>query len=288
METRTYRKKELAMNIKSILKAHRYKFIFTLLLILLEAGIAILFPLFIGYAIDDGIQGNYTGAIQLGALGVTMLIIGVGRRVFDSRFYARVFQKLGVQIISSINDDQASVKTARLGMVQEMIEFFENAIPELINNIIGLVGVIIIIATLNINIFYGSLIVTVLIFLIYVLSSKKTIQYNKLANDEVEKQVDIVGRNNSGELKGHLKNLMHWNIKLSDIEALNFSFSWIVAIVFLVLSIVISVSDGIVKYGALFSLVMYVFQYIENVISLPMFYQNWLRLREIKDRMEQV
>ncbi|MEM6967438.1 MAG: hypothetical protein AAF573_21925 [Bacteroidota bacterium] len=46
--------------------------------------------------------------------------------------------------------------------------------------------------------------------------------------------------------------------------------------------------DGIIKYGALFSLIMYVFQYMENVINLPLFYQNWLRLQEIQARMEQV
>ena len=44
----------------------------------------------------------------------------------------------------------------------------------------------------------------------------------------------------------------------------------------------ISVGDGIVQYGALFALIMYVFQYMENVANLPLFYQNWLRLTEIR------
>jgi ABC-type multidrug transport system fused ATPase/permease subunit len=120
------------------------------------------------------------------------------------------------------------------------------------------------------------------------MSSKKTIQFNKSSNDEFEKQVDVISKNDEQELKIHLKKMMKWNIKLSDLEALNFSISWIVLITFLVASIVISVNDGIVKYGALFSLIMYVFQYMENVINLPLFYQNWLRLREIKERLEHI
>ena len=79
--------------------------------------------------------------------------------------------------------------------------------------------------------------------------------------------------------------MMKWNIKFSDLEAKNFSLSWIALIGFLVLSIVIAVSDGMVQYGALFSLIMYVFQFMENVVNLPFFYQNWLRLKEINQRL---
>lgn len=182
----------------------------------------------------------------------------------------------------------ASKKSARLGMIRELVEFLENSLPELVSNIIGLTGVIAIIITLNLNVFYGSLMVTFIIFLIYWITSTKTIRLNKSSNDEFEKQVDVISKNDEKELSIHLKKMMKWNIKWSDLKAMNFSISWMVLIVFLVASIVISINDGIVKYGALFSLIMYVFQYMENVVNLPLFYQNWLRLKEIKERLEQV
>ena len=47
-------------------------------------------------------------------------------------------------------------------------------------------------------------------------------------------------------------------------------------------------STGAVLENALFSLIMYVFQYMENVVNLPLFYQNWLRLKEIKNRIAEV
>lgn len=276
------------MKINAILKEHKLKFSFTLFLILLEAGIAILFPLFIGYAIDDAISGSYYGAIQLGVLGIAALIVGVGRRVFDSRFYAQIYQSIGSKAIARIEGDRSSVKAARLGMIRELVEFLENLLPELISNVIGLVGVIVIIATLSLNIFYGSIIVTFIIFILYWATSAKTIKLNRSANDEFEKQVDVIAKNDEEELNLHLKQMMKWNIKLSDLEAGNFSVSWVVLIGFLVASIIIAVSDGIVKYGALFSLIMYVFQYMESVVNLPMFYQNWLRLQEIKERLEEM
>ena len=276
------------MNINTIFKPYRLKFSFTLLLIFTEAALTILFPLFIGYAIDSAIQGSYQGSLQLGGLGVVALVIGVGRRVFDSRFYARVYQDIGARVISKMEEEVPSKKSARLGMIRELVEFLENSLPELIGNVIGLIGVVAIIATLNLNVFYGSLIVTVLVFLIYGTTSAKTIRLNKSANDELEKQVTVIATKDRRRLERHLGEMMKWTVKLSDLEAINFSISWVVLIAFLVGSVMISVSDGMVKYGALFSLIMYVFQYMENVINLPLFYQNYLRLREIKARLEYV
>lgn len=279
---------KLKMRLLSIFKDYRLRFTFTLVLILLEALLALLFPLFIGFSIDRAINGSFYGTIQLGILGLVALLVGVGRRVFDSRFYAKLYQDLGSRTVYRLEKSTSSTKAARLGMIRELIEFLENSLPELVSNVIGLIGVVGIIATLNLNVFYGSLIVTVLVFLIYWFTSSKTIRLNKLSNDEYEKQVDVIAENDEESLSIHLKEMMKWNIKLSDLEAFNFSISWMIMIAFLAMSILISAGDGIVQYGALFSLIMYVFQYMENVINLPIFYQNWLRLKEIKERLEQV
>jgi ABC-type bacteriocin/lantibiotic exporter with double-glycine peptidase domain len=274
--------------IKSILKKYRSRFIFTFSLLLLEAGISILFPLFIGFAVDSAICESYSGAVYLGILSIVALTVGVGRRIYDSRFYAKVYQNIGIRTDSKIQNKSTSVRSARLNMVRELVEFLENSLPELINTTIGLIGVIIILASLSFTVFYMSLIVTLLILLIYWLTSKRTVSLNKLSNDEFEKQVVILGTNDKNLLRNHLKDMMKWNIKLSDLEALNFSISWIILSLFLVLSIVFSIENGDIKYGVLLSLVMYVFQYMESIINLPFFYQNWLRLQEIKGRIESI
>ncbi len=273
------------MHIKSLFREYKSRFLLTFLLILAEAGIMLLFPLFIGNAIDGVISDSRGGVFQLGALGLALLIVGVGRRVFDSRFYGKIYEATGENMIGKMSKNQSSVKTARLSMMREFVEFLENALPELINNIIGLVGVVLILFSLNIKVFYGSLVVTTVIFLVYWLTSQKTMDYNEASNNEMERQVDVLEQNDPKALRNHLKQTVKWNIRLSDLEAFNFSVSWLVALAFLVVAIVVAVGDGVVQYGALFALVMYVFQYIENVLSLPLFYQNWLRLKEIMVRL---
>jgi len=58
-------------------------------------------------------------------------------------------------------------------------------------------------------------------------------------------------------------------------------------IAYLLLCIMIAAKSGI-EYGALFALITYVFQLIDNIESLPLYYQQWLRLREIQKRLEEV
>ena len=44
------------------MKKHWVKFGITLFLILIEAGLVLLFPLFIGHAVDDALNATYDGA----------------------------------------------------------------------------------------------------------------------------------------------------------------------------------------------------------------------------------
>ncbi len=274
------------VTIRSVLLQFKWKLIFIFLLILLESAMELLLPLFIGFAIDDALNGTYIGAIQLGVLGSFIILIGGGRRFFDSRIYAKIYRRLGSATLLNIEKDRTSVKSARLGMVNEIVEFFENSFPLLVSTLIGMIGVVIIIASLNLNVFVVGLIASFMVFLIYFLTSNRTTYLNSAFNNEFEKQVDVIAINDNSSLATHLKKLMKWNIKLSDLEVFNFSMSWLILMTFLVLSIVFSVSSGNVAYGTLFSLIIYVFQYMESVIALPAFYQNWLRLKEIKQRLE--
>ena len=274
------------MDFSKIFKKYRWNFGLIFSLIFIESVLSILFPLFIGIAIDQALEGSNIGLFQLGALGIGAIFIGVGRRIYDSRFYARVYQKVGSGILTDIQDDLSSVKSASLTMIQELIEFFEHSLPQLLACLIGLVGVITIIATMNIFLFFGSILSAIVVFLIFWFSSARTILFNKSFNDELERQVDVISENESTSLNAHLKELMKWNIKLSDLEATNMFFAWLILIAFLVASIKISISYSIIQYGALLSLIMYVFQYVEYLISLPHYYQSWLRLKEILGRTQ--
>lgn len=272
------------MELKRIINQYKFRFSFTLILILTEAFIGILLPLFIGYAVDGVIKNDLIPVYKLGGLGIALILIGGFRRLFDSRFYGKLYLQISSKLMKN-NTKEVSVKTARLNMLTEITQFMENQIPELIQHTIGLVGVALIIFSLSTKVFIYALIASVLVVLAYWFSSKKIIRYNSEYNDEMETQVNHLSETWENGLQSHIQRLIKTNIKLSDLETINFSLSWIAMSAFLLLSIIISVSEGITEYGALFALIMYVYQYIESVVSLPLFYQQWLRLKEIYGRI---
>lgn len=273
--------------IKAIFNSYKVAFIFTILLIVFDAIAMLLFPLFMGYAINGAIESQFGGAIKLGILGLIAILVGATRRFFDSRFYAKVFRKYGEKISNLKVGHDASKKAARLNMLRELIEFMENSFPALVASLIGFVGVLLIIFGLNHFVFLASILCAVLIVIIYAMSSNRTIRLNKSYNDEVEQQVNIIADANPRAVNNHLFNITKWNIKLSDLEMSNYSISWLFLMALLLFSIVIAGKETI-TYGALFALIMYVFDFMQSVISLPLFYQQWLRLKEINGRLNEV
>lgn len=256
----------------------------TLSLIVLEAVGWVLFPLVIGRAIDGVLAGSQHGLFELAGLGFVAMGIAITRQIVDSRAYARIYARLGEELIGSHSESTTSTKTARLGMLRETVEFFENSVPALVRSLIELGGPILILSALSRPVFYGCLTVLGVTVVVYALTGRMTTRYNRELNDEHERQVDAVESGDAPRIGRHLREMMRWNIKLSDLEAGTFGVVWLFLIGLLVYSIAVT-AENTVAYGAVFAIVMYVFQFTESVTSLPLYYQQWLRLREISGRL---
>ena len=79
--------------------------------------------------------------------------------------------------------------------------------------------------------------------------------------------------------------MMKWNIKLSDLETVNFSLAWVILGALLISSIVLIVENTSISYGQKITSIMYVYHYIELVMSFPLIYQQYVRLQEISGRL---
>lgn len=274
------------MTLSSIFKQFKWSIGLTITLVILESALFLLFPLFIGFAINGLLEKSYEGVIQLGILGASGLVIGAIRRLYDTRTYAKVYEKITVDTVEKDQTSDTSTLSARLGMLRELVTFFEVSFPQIFGSIIGFIGTIIILYSFSFNIFLACLSLVLFIIIVFGLTSKKTIHYNTNYNNTLEEQVGIVEKRKPQQVKSHIRQLMKWNIKLSDLETINFSILWLAIIGLLIYAIIDAVGIDNVKYGTVFSIVMYVYQFAEECISLPLFYQQWLRLREISSRLE--
>lgn len=276
------------MNLKSIFSRYRWKIALTIILVLLEAVAMLLFPLVIGYAIDGLIAGSYRGVWQLAIVGFGVLISGSLRRLYDTRVYSGIYVDLSSETVDKDNTSSTSTLTARMSMLKELVEFFENSFPELIVSLIGLVGTVVILYTLDFQIFLGCLAVLVLILIVFALTGRFTTKLNFHYNNTLEEQVVALENRKREPVRGYMSRLMKWNIKLSDLETLIFGVIWLGMTALIIYSVIEAVGDGSLKAGAVMSIVMYVFQFAEGSGMLPLYYQQYLRLNEISSRLREV
>ena len=208
--------------VHTLLKRFAGRFALTLSLVVLEAAGWTLFPLAIGRAIDGVLTDSPRGLYQLAGLGIVAMGIGIVRRIVDSRAYARIYARLGKELLKQHPETGTSTTTARLGMLREIVEFFENSLPGLITSLVGLAGTILILSALNFPVFLACLAVTGATIALYALTGGLTTRYNEGLNDEHERQVDAVASGDAVRVGLHLRDMMRWNIRLSDLEAANF------------------------------------------------------------------
>ncbi len=275
------------MTLFSIFRRYQGRILLTLTLVLAETFAILLFPLVIGFAIDDLLESDYTGLIKLGLLGFGLVISGSLRRFYDTRVYSKIYVDLSSEIVENYNNLETSVINARVTMLKELVEFLENQLPELINSVVGLVGIVGILYFLDIHIFWGCLLVLLLIIIVFIATGKRSIYLNRHYNNVMEKQVVMIDQRTNGSIRSFMKNLMHWNIKLSDLETIVFGIIWLAMTVLIIFSVVESVgANNTIKAGKTMSIVMYVFQFADDAGILPLYFQQFLRLKEISSRLK--
>ncbi|MEM7340281.1 MAG: ABC transporter six-transmembrane domain-containing protein [Actinomycetota bacterium] len=259
----------------------------TVALVIVEAVIMLLLPLFIGIAINGLLDDNRSGVIALGALGVAALVIGSARRFIDTRAYSGMYRHVATEVVATEQAKGTSTSTiaARTTLLTEFIEFLENSMPEVVNTVIGVVGTLVIIASLDMGVFWGCLGLLVLIGVTYWATGGLNYRLNTGYNDELERQVDAIDSRDNERIAGHFGALMRWNRRLSDLETGNYALVWLGIIALIVYTPIAVVTPGETEYGYAFSALIYVFQYVEVLAALPLFIQEIVRLREISTRL---
>ncbi len=275
------------ISLRKIANHYKAKVAITWALLLGEAISILLFPLAIGFSIDSLMKESNTGVITLGILCIVVLVFAAGRRFYDTRVYAVIYQEMATTLVEQKRNGGATTTklTAQVNFLNEVIDFFEDSLPSLIGAAITFLGVIVMLGLFDLWMMVSCLVVSVLVIIIYALSEKRIFTYNRYQNDELESQVDVLSENQHRRVHVHFARMMKWNIKLSDLETLNYSVVWIVMAILIILSIILVVANTSITYGQKITSIMYVFEYIEVVMSFPIFYQQWVRLSEIMQRL---
>lgn len=258
-------------------------------LVLIEAAAMLFFPLVIGVAVDDLLHDSYAGLTALLGLGTGALVVGAARRFYDTRAYSAIYEVLATELAARERDrgTPVSAVAARTTLMSELVEFLENAMPMLVNAAIGIVGTLVILAGIDARLCAASLGLMALVILVYVFTGTYNWSLTAGYNDELEQQVSALAAADASVARGHFGRLMSWNRRLSDLETVNYSLIYLGVLALMVYGplVAVSVPGPAPQYGLALATTMYVFQYIEAVLEVPLFLQQGIRLKEISERL---
>lgn len=275
------------LSLRAVGFAYLSKIIITWTLLVLEALLTLLLPLCIGRSVDALNRQSFSGLIELGVLIVALIVIGSARRFYDTRAYSAIQRDLSNSLVAreKAKNLPMSKTVARVNLLGELVEFLEQSLPTLILTGIMFVGILIVVFGIDMRVMGLCFVASILVVLIYWLSGGAYLRLNKGQNDEYERQLDMLALQDVGKVDRHFRRLMRWRVRLSDLETVNFSLVWVVLAAMLLGSIYFIVDNSAISAGQKITTIMYVFDYIEVVVGLPIFYQEALRLKDITGRL---
>ena len=261
------------------------KVMFTWLLVLVENVFMILLPLFIGFVIDGLLEQNLQPLWMFAVTLLMLVMVSVARRFYDTRVYGGIRVKLAKWVERGLRDSSVSVRNARLSMSRELVDFLEQDLPSLIAAIVQLCATVFILATFHIQLALCVVASGAVMLLIYAMSHQTFTLLNKALNDQLEKQVTILGSQSFVAIRTHFNQLKGCEIKLSDTEALMYGLIFIVLFTAVLVNLwIVSLLDTL-SVGQVFSIVSYSLEFVETAVMLPVTLQILSRLMEISQRL---
>ena len=275
----------MKLSIKGLFLKYKMPISLTFLLLSLEAILLVLIPYALGLGIDSLSQDRFDGIYVLGVILFLLLLISTGRRLYDTRVYSKIYALLGVCLIKAHKKDQQedSVIVTRSTLIKELVDFFEHDLTKAYTSLIGIVGALGMIIYLQLYVFLFCVVLMALIYWVYSLSQEKIFSYNAELNHELEKRLTMINRKNIF-LVGHFKRIASSMIKLSDIESYNYVLIQLLIGLLLMGSLFIGMNAEL-STGDIFALLTYVLNFSFEVLTLPVIFQQFIRLQEITSRI---
>lgn len=260
----------------------------TWILTLLETTLLVALPLLIGRAIDGLLSSDWASFTTLVITMAALLVVAVGRRIYDTRVYGTIGVELGSELVQRSESESVSTLNARLDMSKELVQFLELEIPQLMTALINLFFAITVLLFFHYTLAMSVVASIVLILLIYGLSSKRFFDLNRAINQQTEQQVLVLNNYSTKGLINHLLELRLQSVKLSDTEALVYGLIFSVLMSMLGFNLWFSATQFGATPGEIFSIVTYSLNLMESAIVLPATLQSYTRLSEITERINGV
>jgi len=274
---------------KTIFHKHKLQLSITYILFTLEMAGSLLRPFFLGEAVNDLIKGSYRGLIILSIVHVAWLIIGTIRHRYDTRTYSSIYTSLVTRFLSRrFHSTEVSKLAAHSTLARELVDFLEYDLIYVMEAVYNLFGSLVLLYFYDSKVVLICLAILVPVSIISYFYGKKMTRLNKLKNDELEQQVDIISSGNPLAIRRHYSKLRQWQIRISDQEAWNFGVMELMVMIVVGASLLVThkISGAAVVAGDLIGIYTYILKFVGGLDTIPYTVQRLTSVTDITKRIE--
>ncbi|MBE5683733.1 ABC transporter six-transmembrane domain-containing protein [Pantoea agglomerans] len=275
------------LTLKMLGRRHSRKLFLTLLLVVAENVMYLLYPLLAGFAINAILSGRTWHAVLYAVMVFIMWAIGAARRSVDTRTFARIYAGLAVPVIVAQRSENQSASTiaARVALSREFVDFFEKHLPVLITSLASMTGAAVML--LAIEFWTGAGCLAILLFFACFLpgfTRKNDVLFGRL-NNRLEKEVSFVSNANAASLDRHYSVLASLRIRLSDREAWGYLAIGSVAALLFAVTIAVMSNRGGTNAGHIYSVMTYMWMFAMSLDDGPQLLEKYSQLKDIGRRV---
>ncbi len=245
-------------------------------------------PFVIGWAINDLLNQSFVGLMVFVGQHLAHLLISTFRRMYDTRAFTEIYTDLATRLVMRQRSDDVDVSrvSARSQLSQGFVNFFEHHVPTMIRATFSISGALVMLVFYDWTLIFFCLMLLLPAFLLNAAYGRQSFAFNGGLNDRLEKEVDVIDRSNSEELRQHFDSLARWRIRLSDAEAINFGLMELFILAVLCASLVHYVGGGGLgeaapQAGDIFAVFRYVLMFIMGLDAVPKIVAQISRLRDV-------
>ncbi len=273
------------LTLRTLLRAFWFRVGVTWALTFLETALWVVLPLLLGFTIDGLLEQEFGPFWQLCGILIALVFVAVLRQIIDTRIFGTMRVELGQALADRNRALPVSALNARVLMARELVDFLEQEMPVLMAAIVQLIASVLILFTYHWALSVFAIIAGGAMLLIYGKYHDRFFRLNRAINARAEKQVRLLETRTGPAFGRHLRLLRHWEVRLSDTEALVYGLIYAVLMGLVIVNLSFTALVMVASAGAIFAIVTYSWEFMDAAFNLPEALQQWSRLSEIIERI---
>lgn len=275
-------------SLNTLLKKHRLTLVNVVFLSVLESLLFVAQFYFIGKAVNDLLKDSWSGIYVLIALFVGKSVVSYIKQRSIGKTYKTIYDRLIMETFGHpiAVEEQMDSLAPKSAIIYEIAGFFKGDLIKGFETIVRLLLVLIMLFIMNKVIFGIALILAIIVFFLYFIRKRKTIQLSVSLTDEWVKEHQILQEKDTEKLLNHHKKLEELDEQLLGISAINLSIIEVLSFFFMIAAIVMLVkTDSENALGTFFTMLYYVMAFSETMFLLPSVYQTYLKIQEVSKKI---